>query len=202
MILDGMLSFGIVCAIVIAGEGVHFDANQQPQFTPRQVASTTEATRAGLTRVAATEHGRALIAFLDRPDFEVDVIEDATERGAGRAPEPGLATLIATGDHAHKKIYAVILNPLFFRPLPKEMEALPGQPATPADAMALAWAGELLHVEYYAHGISLPHHPRPDFQDDWLALATDLGMPTAQHDDAEELPWWRQRAVVRVIGVR
>ncbi len=197
-----MISIGIVCAIVIAGESVHFDTNLQPQFTPRQIAATTDATRAGLARVAATEHGRALIASLDRPDFEGDVIEDPHERGAGRAPEPGLATLIATGDRAHKKIYEVILNPLFFRPLPKGMEAFPGQPATPADAMALAWAGELLHVEYYARGISLPHHPRPDFQDDWLGLASDLGMPTAQHDDADDVPWWRRRAVVRVIGVR
>ena len=61
-------------AILLAGEPVRFDP--APQFTPRQVRHTAAATRAGLARWAATEHGRRLIAALAAKEYDVLVLED------------------------------------------------------------------------------------------------------------------------------
>ena len=74
-------------------------------------------------------------------DYAITVYEDASEGGAGRAPEPGIATLTSTGESSRVKRYVLILNPTFV--LPKGMNPLPYQPATPADMMAAAWAGEI-----------------------------------------------------------
>lgn len=163
----------------LAGESVQFDAQFRPQFTAHQVEAISEATREGLARWTATEHGRKVIALLNRPEFQITVTEDAAEDGIGRAPQPGIATLLAASDHAKPKVYDVILNPA---PLTNQ------PPAMRARVMALAWAGEMLHIDFYARGISLPHHPREDFQDAWQAVAAELGMPAARHEDSEHAP--------------
>src|SRR3954471_15377090 len=80
-------------ATLLAGEAVRFDP--APQFTIRQLRHTAAATRDGLARWAATPHGREILAFFDKPEYEVTVFEDDADRGAGNAPQPGLATLAA-----------------------------------------------------------------------------------------------------------
>ena len=179
-----LIAFLLPSALILAGEPVRFTADGTPQFTAVQVRTTADSTRAGLTKWASTERGRKIIAFFDRREYQIHVIEDAGEGAAGRAPQPGIATLAAAYDHAKTKSYDIILNPLFFR-LPEGMAVLPNVPATPADLMAMAWAGEMLHIYFYAQGISLPHHPRSDFQQEWRAVASQLGMPTVTHDDLE-----------------
>src|SRR4029077_19649211 len=74
---------------------------------------------------------------------------------------------------------------------------LPGQPANTADAMSIAWAGEMLHIYFYAHGISLPHHTRADFQEEWRAVAAERGMATVPHDDDDE---FAHSVIVRYVG--
>ena len=180
-----MHSLVLVCAIVLAGERVRFDGDFRPQFTANQIMNSAEATRAGLAKWAATEQGRKLIEFFGAREFEIRVIEDADERGAGRAPQPGLATLVAANDHARPKTYEVILNPAYFK-LPAGMAPLPNQPATAADVMAIAWAGEMLHIYFYSNGISLPHHQRADFQQEWHLMAAELGLPNMPHADDDE----------------
>ncbi|HYS54690.1 MAG TPA: hypothetical protein VER58_13105 [Thermoanaerobaculia bacterium] len=160
-------------------------------FCGGQFQNCSPATRDGFTRWAATEHGRALIAHLDG---QVIVMEDANEEAAGRAPEPGIATLASMGP----RVFSIVLNPNFV--LPKGMVPLPGQPATPADMMAAAWAGEMLHIDFYSRGISLPHHQRDDFQQEWSAVAAELGFPALRHNDEDERQYRRRRAIVRVIG--
>lgn len=157
--------------------------------------SASPATLNGFARVAKTEHGKQLVAFLDTSEFEVRVVEDANEGGAGRAPQPGLATLVASRDHSIVKSYEIILNPTRYT-LPAGMIALPNQASTPTDLMAAAWAAELLHTYFYARGISLPHHDRDDFQEWWSAMARELGFPALQHSDEEESFYGR----VFVIG--
>src|SRR5437867_2228067 len=157
-----------------------------PRFTDNQIRKTSEATRAGLARWASTEQGRKLIAYFSNREFRVTVTEDLDEMGAGRAPQPGLATLVAAQDHKRTKNYELILNPAFFK-LPTGMDPLPNQPSTPADMMAVAWAGEMLHIYFYSQGISLPHHPRSDFQEQWQTVAVELGMPAVRHDDDDEV---------------
>jgi len=160
-------------------------------FCGGQIQDCSPATRDGFARWAATEHGRALIS---RIDGKVIVTEDSTEGAAGRAPEPGIATLTSMGP----RVFTLILNPGFV--LPKGMVPLPDQPATPADMMAAAWAGEMLHIEFYSRGISLPHHQRDDFQQEWSATAAELGFSALRHDDEDERQYRRRRAIVRVIG--
>jgi len=189
-------SIVLVCAIVLAGERVRFDGDFKPQFTDNQVRNSAEATRAGLVKWARTEQGRKLVEYFSGREFKIRIIEDADERGIGRAPQPGLATLVAAYDHARPKTYEVILNPAFFK-LPQGMDPLPNQPATPADMMAVAWAGEMLHIYFYSQGISLPHHQRPDFQEQWQTVAAELGMPAVRHDDDDEVT---HGARLRFIG--
>jgi hypothetical protein len=191
-----MLLVAIV-TFVLAGEPVRFDANSMPRFTDNQIRNSADATRAGLARWAATEQGRKLIAYFSSREFQITITEDSSEMGAGRAPQPGLATLVAANDHSRTKNYELILNPAFFK-LPNGMEPLPNQPATPADMMAIAWAGEMLHIYFYAQGISLPHHQRADFQEQWQTVAAELGMPAVRHDDGE-MP---HTARLRFIGGR
>ena len=169
---------------LLAGERVRFDAQMRPQFTENQLLNSTSATREGLRRFAATEHGKTWIARFSASEYEVTVSEDTNEDGIGRAPQPGIATLVSAVDHSKLKMYELILNPTWFR-IPDGMEPLPNQPVTPADMMAIAWAGEMLHIYFYSQGISLPHHPRPDFQREWRAIALELGMPNLAHDDGD-----------------
>jgi hypothetical protein len=170
--------------IILAGEPVRFDARMAPQFTVRQLRHTAAATRAGLGRWAATEHGRMLINYFAANDYDVMVLEDDDEQSPGSAPQPGLATLAFGSDHSKVKPYLVILNPSFFGPA-KGMIPFPTEAATRAELMSTAWAAEMLHVYFYAQGISLPHHPRRDFQEQWRAIAAELGFPGMRHDDDE-----------------
>ena len=161
-------------------------AGSRSPFSSHQLEMTTTATRAGLAKWAATPHGHAILDFLVTNHCDVTVFEDPDEEGIGRAPEPGIATLLAAY-RSEPRGYIVILNP-----------ALAGrQPARARDAMAIAWAGEMLHVYYYAQGISLPHHSRLDFQQDWQKIAAELGVPTLAHDDAGES---QNSAIVLVVG--
>jgi hypothetical protein len=169
---------------VLADETIRFDADLRPQFSERQLRTTAEPTRAGLVRWASTLEGKSIIARFQGKDREVIVIESADEPTIGRAPEPGFLTLLAAGDPKQLKTYRLIVNPA----LAEQYQAAKGSksidlglPRTPADAMALAWAGEMLHIEFYAEGIPLPHHRRADFQERWHLVAQALGMPRAEH---------------------
>jgi hypothetical protein len=168
--------------IVLGGERVKFDVRLAPRFTPDQIRNTADATRAGLVRWAATRQGRQLIQFFVDNECLITVTEELDDDALGKAPQPGLATLVAASDRSRTKFYKVALNP--HTPLPSEkMKALSKQPLTASDLMAAAWAGEMLHVAFYARGISLPHHARADFQDEWRAVAEELGFPGLIHDD-------------------
>lgn len=180
-----------IAAVLLAGEPVHFDAGHQPQFTTNQIQNTSFATRNGLAKWAATPHGRHLIDYFAAHGCDIEVIEDTSENAMGRAPEPGIATLVSK-----RKRFVMVLNPAFYK-LPKDMAPLPGQLANASDAMAVAWAGEMLHIYFYARGISLPHHPRPDFQDQWVAIAGELGMTGVRHDDGDE---FARSVTVRYLG--
>ncbi len=171
---------------VLAGDRVRFDSAMRPQFTQRQVRNSAEATRAGLALWSATPRGRQLIEILSGQEYEVQVIEDLTEPGAGRAPQPALPTLLAASDHARRKSYALVLNPGFFR-LPEGMNPAPFGPASAAEMMAVTWAAEVLHIYFYTQGVSLPHHQRPDFQDEWRTIARELGLPGMPHDDEDQM---------------
>ena len=148
--------------------------------------------------MAATPHGMRLIDYFDASEYEVIVTEDSGEEGVGRAPQPGIATLVAALDHSQKKTYELVLNPTFFR-VPEGMTPLANQPATPADMMAAAWAGEMLHIYFYSLGISLPHHQRPDFQREWRGVAAELGLATLTHDDDDGHRHAPSRARVLVL---
>lgn len=182
--------------LLLAGERIRFDGNFTPQFTANQIQSSAVATRQGLARWAATPEGHKLIEYFAANGCEINVIEDTSESGVGRAPQPGLATLVAVSSHAQRKSFEMILNPAYYN-LPKGMAPLPGQPANAADAMAIAWAGEMLHIYFYAHGISLPHHERDDFQEEWQTIAGELGLPAVRHDDGDE---FARRVIVRYLG--
>jgi len=175
-------------AILLAGEAVRFDP--APQFTIRQLRHTAAATRDGLARWAATAQGREIIGYFATPEHEVIVLEDDADRGAGHAPQPGLATLAAAGDHAKVKTYVVVLNPGFYGDT-RRMKPMPTEAGTTAELMSAAWAAEMLHVWFYAQGISLPHHSRADFQERWRAIAAELGFPAMRHDDQNEVTWRR-----------
>ena len=169
-------------SIMLASEPVHFDRDFNPQFTKTQIAGSDDATRAGLARWAKTPHGREILEYFAPPEYVIRVHEDTDEPAAGRAPQPGIGTFVFVHDHSRPKTYDIILNPAFFK-LPDGMHPLLNMPATPADMMAIAWAGEMLHVYFYAHGIVLPHHSRGDFQDEWQAMADELHMPLVTHKD-------------------
>jgi len=175
----------------LAGEGIRFDANARPEFTEDQIRYSAEATRSGLLKWAATPGGRSMIRRFDSAEYAVTVREDGQGAGAGSAPQPALATLVAATDHTKTKAYDLILNPTFG--LPKGVISLSGEPSTPADMMAAAWAAEMLHIDFYARGISLPHHSRADFQSEWHVMATELGFPNLPHEDESERPprQWR-----------
>ncbi len=190
-----MASTFIVAVFLLAGGSVHFDGGGRPQFTATQVSSTAASTREGMARWAATAHGREIIAYFDAPEYVVNVTEDDSEEGMGRAPQPGIATLVASVDHSKRKTYDLVLNPRFFR-VPEGMTPLPNQLSTPADMMAAAWAGEMLHIYFYAQGISLPHHDRGDFQTEWRGVAAELGMPALTHDDEDESAGARARVIL------
>jgi hypothetical protein len=171
----------------LAGERIRFGANARPEFTESQIRFSAEATRSGLVKWAATPRGRRMILRFNSAEYSVTIREDGHSIGAGSAPQPALATLVAATDHTKRKAYDLILNPTFSLP----RGAIPvssGEPSTPAGMMAAAWAAEMLHIDFYARGISLPHHLRPDFQSEWHAMATELGFPNLPHEDEWERP--------------
>ena len=170
-------------SFVLAGEPLAFDAGLRPRFSEGQLRLSAPSTRAGLARWAATPNGQRTLAHFNTDEFCVTVIEDTQESGAGRAPQPGLATLIAAAKHGTLKRYDLILNPAYGAS--NGFEAVPGEPSTPSDMMAVAWAAEMLHIYYYSKGISLPHHERADFQQEWHEVAAELGFPSLRHDGRE-----------------
>lgn len=188
----------LAVVIVLAGDPVAFDASLVPQFTANQVRVTADATRVGLARWAATGEGRRLIRFCEDNRIVVNAVEDPEEPGIGRAPDPRLQSLVAAAHHTRVHDFELVLNPEFFR-LPPGSVPLPNEPATPADAMAAAWAGEMLHIYYYARGIDLPHHTRADFQDEWREVAAELGMPSLQHGDDQRVAHTRTRPVIHWV---
>lgn len=169
-------------AFILAGEPVRFERDFTPRFTPAQVKATSEATRLGLAKWARTAHGKRLIAYFSAAEYSIRVTENLEEESIGRAPQPGIATFLSVRDHSKVKQFNVILNPAYSS-LPKGMQPLINTPASPADMMAAAWAGEVLHVYFYAQGINLPHHSRPDFQEEWTAVANELGVGLVTHTD-------------------
>ena len=182
-----VLSFLLLAAsparatFLLAGQPVRFDADATPRFTSRQMRGTSRATRQGLEKWAATEQGRKLVSRFEAKEFEIVVTEDDDEPGFGRAPQPALATMMAAANRKAVKSYELILNPRF--DVPEKFRVLPGEPATPADMMAAAWAAEMLHVYFYSIGVSLPHHAREDFRTGWSEVATQLGWPTMRHGE-------------------
>ena len=170
----------VLCPFLLAGEPVQFDAERRPQFTAHQIQAVSVATRNGIVKWARTPQASALIPRFSASEYAISVDESMTEPSPGRAPQPGIATLVAAGDHTKKKVYNIILNPSFF-PAP--------------DMMAAAFAAEMLHLDFYSRGISLPHHERPDFQREWRAIAADLGMPSMRHDDGDEVSSSRRRVI-------
>jgi hypothetical protein len=88
--------------------------------------------------------------------------------------------MIATADRKKVKRFYVTLNPAVAADYRTGGGAFAEVPNAEA-AMAAAWAGEMLHVSFYAAGIVLPHHDRLEFQRRWLAVAAELGVPTMKH---------------------
>jgi len=177
---------GVLFAIYLASESVRFDARSRPTFSAHQIESTAASTRTGLVKWAATAEGRAIIERLRADDREVMIIEDRAETGVGRAPQPKPGVLLASEDDKQVKRYELILNPsiaaMYNNPAAIDL----GLPRTPADVMAAAWAAEMLHIDFYARGISLPHHNREDFQKRWLAVAAQLGFTRMTHGIEDE----------------
>ncbi len=194
LLLTGLRESQQNAALILAGEPVQFDAAARPAFSAVQLRNSFDATRSGLQRWAATDEGQRIMHRFDPKEFRVIVEEDPNEGGAGRAPQPGIATLIAANDHSKMKVYTLILNPTYG--VSRGVIAVPGHPATPSDLMAIAWAGEMLHISYYARGISLPHHQRPDFQSEWHEVAAELGYPAMPHADPSEAQPARPRLII------
>jgi hypothetical protein len=169
-------------AFLLAGERIQFDEQLRPQFTAGQISGSAAATRSGMERWGATERGRALIRKFDTHECEVIVSEEPVENGSGKAPQPGAATLLGMGK---TKTFTLILNPTFKPPIEVERVSH-DEPYTPAEVMSAAWAAEMLHIDFYSRGISLPHHGRADFQKEWREVAIELGFPNLTHGDESE----------------
>jgi len=168
--------------LVLAGDAIRFDGDFRPRFTANQISSTSASTRAGLERWARTAEGQKLIRRFLEPDRTVVVREDPDEPTPGRAPQPSLETMLTANRRKVQKRYELVLNPTIASQYDNGSSVDLGLPRTSSDVMALAWAGEMLHVDFYADGVPLPHHERPDFQERWLAVAAQLGLPNATHD--------------------
>lgn len=168
--------------LVLAGEPVTFSRRWVPEFTAAQVEKTVSSTRRGLAKWALTKEGRAWVEKWRSGEFEVIVVENAAREALGEAPAPGLATLAASDDRTKLKRFTINLNPYMAADFTRERVRYAEIP-TPDDAMALAWAGEMLHVSFYASGIALPHHGRPDFKQRWHDVAMQLGFGKVAHGE-------------------
>ena len=180
-------SLAALFAIYLASESIRFDADLLPQFSEHQIKSTSASTREGLKKWAATPEGRAIIARLIRDEYEVTIVEDRQEAGVGRAPQPAATTLYTHDDKKRLKRYDLLLNPALAAQYDNPGALDLGHPRTPADVMAAAWAAEMLHIDFYARGIALPHHERGDFQERWFNVASQLGFPMMEHGKHHEL---------------
>jgi hypothetical protein len=171
----------VLATFIFAGEPIAFDSDLRPRFTERQMRRTAHSTRAGFVKWAATAEGRRLIARFHSPEYEIAVIEDGDDDAPGRAPQPGIAAFMFAGDATKVKRYELVLNPVLAAhyDIPDAIDL--GEPRSARDVMAAAWAGEMLHIEFYADGIPLPHHGRDVFQDRWRKVATELGFPRMSH---------------------
>lgn len=172
---------GRMSGLILVGEPVLFTSGM-PQFSREQLRRVSQPTREGLAKWAATEQGRNLLARFNRQDYQIFVIEDGDERGLGRAPQPAIGTMISSGDPSKLKVYRLVLNPAVAE-APLAGTPVFREPRTAAERMAAAWAGEMLHIDFYAQGIVLPHHGRADFQREWRKVAAQLGFPDLEHDD-------------------
>ena len=182
-------------AISIANQRIAFDAKDCTPHFGGDVSAP--AIRDGLRAFASTPKGCEMIRRLDTREYNVEVSEETLEDSTGQAPPPSIATIIDAVDHGKVKKYEMLLNPSFKRT--NETLVFTDEPATPAQFMAAAWAAEMLHIEFYARGISLPHHSRADFQDEWREIARQLGFPRLAHGDIDDdgvAAWNRQRARV------
>jgi len=175
----------LLCPFILAGERVEFDAHLRPQYTQHQIEVVSDATRTGLALWARTEQASKLIQRFSTSEYAIVVEEDLNEPSPGRAPQPGIAALMAAPDHSRKKTYSMVLNPSFFR-VTKDQAHFADEPGSPADVMAAAFAAEMLHIDFYADGVPLPHHERADFQERWLAVAEQLGLPNTEHGEEGE----------------
>jgi hypothetical protein len=170
--------------LILLNEELTFSDDCKPSFTFEQTRRTTEATREGLALWARTPTGCAMIKQFSRPDYRVFIVEDGAERGMGRAPQPAIGTMISYDSQTSVKVYQIILNPHFAR-LPRADVQPFDEPKTAAELMSAAWAGEMLHLSFYARGIVLPHHGRADFQREWQRIAAELGYPALEHADSQ-----------------
>lgn len=183
---------------ILAGESILFPGDlRRPQFTALQLSKSAEATRAGFVRWARTLEGQAIIRRFRLGDCAVIVREDREEPSIGRAPQPGFMTLLAAHDRSVYKEYELILNPAIAAGYVNSTSIDLGLPRSATDAMAVAWAAEMLHIDFYADGVPLPHHERADFQERWLAVAEQLGLPNTEHGDEGERAEMRENAASR-----
>ena len=171
----------LVALLVLAGEPISFDADDTPRFTAKQIEQSSESVREGFVKWAATPEGRAIVARFRGTERDVHVTETAEEPAIGRAPQPGFLTFLAAKDPKKTKSYELFLNPILAAQYNSASEMDLGLPRTPAEVMALAWAGEMLHIDFYADGVPLPHHERGDFQERWQRVVDALGLPRAHH---------------------
>ena len=178
----------------LAGERVRFDQNSKPIFSTRQIGSTAPATRAGFERWASTARGRQLVRRFDRNEYSIQIFEQTIDGGSGEAPPPGIATMMAADDRTKVKTYVLILNPTFAPPMNTTL--IFNDPSTPADVMAVTWAAEMLHIDFYSRGITLPPHSRGDFQSEWREIAAQLGFPELKHGDDEDIGYRRRPRVI------
>lgn len=167
--------------LILAGESVTF-TNGTPRFSKEQMRRVSPATREGLALWSKTDHGRDLLTRFSRDDYQIFVVEDGDERGLGRAPQPAIGTMIAAGDRSRLKVYRLVLNPAVAE-APDAGTPVFREPRTAGERMATAWAGEMLHIDFYSQGVVLPHHGRADFQREWQKVARQLGFPNLEHDD-------------------
>lgn len=181
----GANAAGEPTGFIVAGKPIAFDSAFRPRFTPAQVAATAKVTRAGFALWAGTAEGRAIIARILLGDTSVVVEEDSGEASLGRAPQPGFTTLLAAGDRTRHKRFRIVLNPATAEQYHGDPALDTGRPRTGAEAMALAWAAEMLHINFYLEGIALPHHERADFQERWAAVTAELGFRNTPHGDEE-----------------
>src|SRR5438477_436219 len=103
---------------ILCQEAVRFDKDLQPRFSAHQIERCSAATRDGLARWTATPHGRALVKRFNSVDYRIMIVEDTSEEAAGKAPEPGIATMASVGESSPVKTYLLILNPSFVQPNP------------------------------------------------------------------------------------